>query len=161
MYNILSFDVSSVSTGWAYLEDSKLKEFGVIKMSDKYSLQEKLYWFSKSIDGLLKICKPDHIVVEETYLKNVKTLKTLMQFIAIVNLRCYEILNKEPVFVSPNTVRSVFCLKTKEDVFNAVKSKYKTKFKSISFDEGNDISDAIMQAMYWLQILKEKDITNE
>lgn len=161
MSRIISFDVSSVSTGWAFLNNNRLKECGVIRPPDSFSLQEKLYYFDSIVNALLKVCSPDYILIEETYLKNVKTLKTLMQFIGILNYECIYECDLEPAFISPNTVRSHFCLKTKEDVFKAVKSKYKVKFKNIEFENGNDMADAIMQALYWIQILKEKDKKNE
>jgi Holliday junction resolvasome RuvABC endonuclease subunit len=157
MIKILSFDVSSVSTGWAFLKEGKLEQFGVIQPPDKYSIQEKLYWFKSEVSALFEIYRPNHVLVEETYLKNVKTLKTLMQFIGVINLECFYKLRLEPVFLSPNTVRSEFGLKTKRDVFKAVKLKYKSKFKKIEFEDGNDITDAIMQALYWWKLIKEKE----
>lgn len=157
MNKILSFDVSSVSTGWVFMFGGKLKEFGTITTSKSYRLQEKLYWFKSSVNALLKIFEPDYIVVEETYLKNVKTLKTLMQFISVVNVECFEVLDKEPVFISPNTVRSYFKLKDKEAVFDYVKNKYKVKFKQYTFKTGNDITDATLMGLYWWDILKEKE----
>jgi len=154
---ILSFDVSSVSSGWALLVGGKLQEFGIIKISSGYQLQEKLYLFKNNVNALLKIFKPDYVVVEETYLKNVKTLKTLMQFISVVNIETFEVLGNKPIFLSPNTVRSYFELKTKEDVFNYIKNKYKVKFKNIEFEEGNDMSDATLQALYWYNVLIKKE----
>jgi hypothetical protein len=157
MDKIMSFDVSSVCTGWSLLENGSLKEFGLIKMSNHYTIPEKLYWFKNNVRGLLKIHKPNHVVVEETYLKNVKTLKTLMQFISIVNLETFNILGIEPVFINTMTVRSHFGLKDKIEVFNYLVDNYKTKLKYLIFDEGgNDITDSLLQALYWNDKLKEK-----
>ena len=153
MSNILSFDVSSVSTGWSFIFGGKLKEFGVITPSKSYRLQEKLYWFKSEVNALLKIYFPDYVVVEETYLKNVKTLKTLMQFIGVINLECFFELGQEPVFISPQTVRSHYELKTKEDVFNYMQNKYKVKLKNYTFETGNDITDASLQGLYWYDVL--------
>jgi len=155
--NILSLDVSSVSTGWAVFSGSKLNHIGKIVISSKYSLQEKLYMFRNELNSLLILHNPDYVVVEETYLKNVKTLKVLMQFISVVNIECFDTLKKEPVFVSPNTVRSNFGLKTKSDVFKAVKSKYKVKLKNYDYDSGNDITDAVLQGLYFYQIMENAD----
>ncbi len=157
MNKILSFDVSSVCTGWSLLDNGKLKEFGLIKMSRNYSMSEKLYWFKHNVRGLLKIYKPDHVVVEETYLKNVRTLKTLMQFISIVNVETFNMLDKEPVFINTMTVRSHFGLKDKIEVFNYLVGNYKTKLKYLVFDEGgNDITDSLLQALYWNEKLNEE-----
>jgi Holliday junction resolvasome RuvABC endonuclease subunit len=149
----MSFDVSSVCTGWSYFEDGKLREFGKIEMPKKHSLQNKLWWFKSQTDALLMIYKPNKVIVEETYLKNVKTLKTLMQFITVVNMSCYK-LGIEPVFIYTVTVRSKFGLKTKEEVFEFVKDKYKKLLKKYEFDDGNDITDSILMGLYFLE--KEK-----
>ena len=148
---LMSFDVSSVCTGHSYFEDAKLQEFGKIEMPKKYSLQDKLWWFKSQVDALLMIYKPNEVVVEETYLKNVKTLKTLMQFVTVVNMSCYYLLNIEPVFIHTMTVRSKFGLKTKEEVFEFVKSKYKKLLKKYEFDDGNDITDSILMGLYFLE----------
>jgi len=152
--NLMSFDVSSVCTGWSYFEDGKLKEFGKIEIPKKFSLQEKLYWFESQVKALLMIYKPNEVIIEETYLKNVKTLKTLIQFITVVNMSCYKILNIEPIFIHTTTVRSKFGLKTKEEAFEFVKGKYKKLLKKYEFDDGNDITDSILMGLYFLE--KEK-----
>jgi len=157
---ILSFDVSSVSTGWAFLFHGDLQSFGIINPHPTFRMQEKLYWFRNESRALLKIFEPDYVIIEETYLKNVKTLKVLMQFIGILHLECFNELGIDPIFVSPMTVRSNFELKKKEDVFKYVKNKYKVKLKKYNFETGNDITDAILQALYWNEILMEKGEEN-
>jgi Holliday junction resolvasome RuvABC endonuclease subunit len=160
MGNILSFDVSSVSTGWAFIFGGRLKEFGTIVPPKSFRLQEKLYWFKNEVNLLLKIFEPDYIIVEETYLKNVLTLKTLMQFISVVNVQCFEILGEEPIFISPQTVRSYYKLKNKEEVFEYIKNKYKVKLKNYTFETGNDITDSTLQGLYWYSVLSEKGEKN-
>jgi len=75
--SIVSFDVSSVSTGWCHLVESNVEKFGLIQPQKNFSLSQKLYYFDYSVRSILKMCNPSHIIAEETYLKNVKTLKTL------------------------------------------------------------------------------------
>jgi Holliday junction resolvasome RuvABC endonuclease subunit len=149
--------VSSVSTGWAFLFNGKLQEFGVIKLYSSFRLQEKLYYFDVQARALMKIFDPDYVVIEEMYLKNVKTLKVLMQFVGTANYGCFKELGIEPIFVSPLTVRSYYELKTKEDVFKYIKNKYKVKLKKYDFESGNDITDATLQALYLNEVLKEKE----
>lgn len=157
MISILSMDVSSVSTGWSVIINGKPKDYGLIKPPDGYDLSQKLLWFRNDFRKLLKLYQPSHVVVEETYMRNVKTLKTLVQFVGIINVECLDLLDLRPSFVSPNTVRSEFGLKTKEDVFKAVQSKYKAKFKHLTFDEGNDITDSVLQGIFWWNMIdKEK-----
>lgn len=160
MSKILSFDVSSVSTGWAFIFSGNLQEFGTIEPPKSFRIQEKLYYFDNQVNSLLRIFSPHYVIVEETYLKNVKTLKTLMQFIAVVNIECFSELGEEPIFLSPQTVRSHYKLKTKEDVFNYVKNKYKVKLKNYTFESGNDITDSALQGLYWYDVLSEKGEKN-
>lgn len=156
MDKLISFDVSSVSTGWSYFEGDKLMALGIIEIPSDYDTQDKLIWFKYRAHILFSIHKPTVVLVEETYLKNVKTLKTLMQFIGVLNLLCGEVLELKPIFISPNSVRSKFELKTKEDVFNYVKNKYKVKLKGLTFETGNDITDSILMGLYWLKV-RESD----
>ena len=160
MSKILSFDVSSVSTGWSFIFGGKLEGFGVIVPQKSFRLQEKLYYFKNEVNALLTIYDPGYVIIEETYLKNVTTLKVLMQFITIVNIQCFEVLGAEPVFVSPQTVRSHYKLKNKEEVFKYVKNKYKVKLKKYTFETGNDITDATLQGLYWYGVLSEKGEEN-
>jgi len=148
---ILSFDVSSVSTGWSWITDGKLESFGVLRSLKEYTLQTKLFWFGKQVKCLVDIYDPDIVLVEDTYLKNVKTLKTLVQFVGTAQFVCYP---RTLEIVNVNTVRSHFKVKTKEEAFDYVKNKYKRKLKHLTFEEGNDITDSILQALYWLE--KEK-----
>lgn len=152
MNNIMSFDVSSVSTGWSHFINGVLKNFGLITRSviKDFSVPQKLFIFKKESHQLLTRYKPSHVVIEETYLKNVKTLKNLMQFIGVLQEGCYELLSLEPVFVNTTTVRSRFGLRTKEEVFHFVKELYKPMFNGCKFEEANDITDSILMGLYFL-----------
>jgi len=145
---ILSFDVSSVSTGWSILTDGKLKHFGTLRPLKDYSLQMKLYWFGKQVRCLVNLYKPDVILVEDTYYKNTKTLKTLMQFMGTAQFVCYPYWLE---IVNVNTVRSKFKVKNKEEAFDFVKNKFKRKLKHFNFEDDNDITDSILQALYWIE----------
>ena len=151
--SILSFDVSSVSTGWCYLIEGNIEKFGLIQPPKNFSLAQKLYYFDYFVRSILKICDPKYVVVEETYLKNVKTLKILMQFIGVLNLNCLDILEKDLIFISTMRTRSKFGIKTKEQVFDFVKKVYKPILNAYSFKEGNDITDSILQALYYYKFV--------
>jgi len=159
MNKVLSFDVSSVSTGWAYFEDGKLKKFGLITRNSikDYSTCQKLLIFKKDVEQLLTKYKPSVVIIEETYMKNVKTLKMLSQLIGILQIGSYLFLSVEPIFISPNTVRSYFEVKKKEDAYKYVVNRYKSKFKNSTFEKDNDITDSILQGLYFL----EKEKSNE
>ena len=147
---VLSFDVSSVSTGWAVIKNNKPIAYGKITIEKCKSLSEKLFFFRTEVILLICKYKPTDVVVEDTYLLNVKTLKTLMQFIGILNESYFNLYNKTISIVSPNTVRSKFKLKGKEAVFNFIESKYSL---GLDFDCGNDITDAILQGLYYYKFL--------
>lgn len=151
MSKLISFDVSSVSTGWAIFENKKLIDFGKIIIDKKYTVQERLFYFKKNIEFLLITYLPSVVLVEETYLRNVMTLKTLVQFMTIVNIVSFEILHLPLILINPNTVRSYYNVKTKEEAFDYVKNRYKAKFKKYNFNNGNDITDAVLQGIYWLE----------
>lgn len=164
MARIMSFDVSSVSTGWALLDDNRLRSYGLITRSIicDLSMAQKLFIFKKDAEQLLMKYKPDYVIIEETYMKNVKTLKTLMKFIGILQVACYELLDcLESTLISPNTVRSYFKVKTKEDAFDFVTKKYNKTLKNLNFKSGNDITDAILQGLYLAQKMKEVENNEE
>jgi len=150
---IVSFDISSVSTGWSYLVRKNLKKFGVIQPPKNFSTAQKLYYFDNVVKSILKMCKPSHVVVEEAYLKNVKTLKNLMQFAGIVTLNCINILKIEPFFVGTLTVRSKFRVRSKEEAFELIKALYEPMLADYDFEKGNDITDSILQALYYYEFV--------
>jgi len=155
MNSVMSFDVSSVSTGWSYFKNNRLTAFGIIAPKDtKASLCEKLGEFGSAAALLLGKYEPKQVVIEETYLKNVKTLKKLNQYVTIVQCACCEILGVEPAFVGPTSVRKHFKIKDKRAAYKYVVKKYKTKFKKSTFKKDNDISDSILQGLYFIE--KEK-----
>ena len=94
MSKLLSFDVSSVSTGYSFFDNGKLKECGVIPISNTLSRQEKLYVFRANVKVLLRLYEPNVVVIEETWMKNVKTLKSLTRFVTTVEMECYDKENK-------------------------------------------------------------------
>lgn len=155
MNNVMSFDVSSVCTGWSYFRDGMLHDFGLITRDviKDFSVPQKLFIFKKEAHKLLKKHKPSHVIIEETYLKNVKTLKNLMQFTGVLQESCYELLCLEPIFLHVMTVRSRFSQRTKEDVFHLVKELYKPLLDDYSFKDGNDITDSILQALYYYDVV--------
>jgi len=146
----MSFDVSSVCSGWSYFVGGVLKGFGLITrpIIKDFSIPQKLFIFKKDADKLLMKYKPSHVIIEETYLKNVKTLKNLMQFIGVLQESCYELLSIEPIFANTMSVRSKFKMKSKEEVFEFVKNLYKPVLDDYGFKDGNDITDSILQALY-------------
>jgi Holliday junction resolvasome RuvABC endonuclease subunit len=151
---LMSFDVSSVSTGFSFFIAGKLDHCGVIVPPQHhiYDISEKLVYFKREVEKWFFILKPNRVVIEDTYLKNVTTLKVLTQYVGVLQLTCGEV-DIKPDFVSPNSVRSVFGVKTKEEAFDYVMNKYKVMLKKyhLTFENGNDITDSILQGLYWIK----------
>jgi Holliday junction resolvasome RuvABC endonuclease subunit len=156
----LSFDVSSVSTGWAVIsEKSEIVSSGkIVPMSTDIDMTEKLFYLRQMVICLLHLYEyPKTILIEETYMKNVTTLKVLSQLIGVVRETCYEFANTKPIFISPNSVRSFFKVKGKEEAYEYVVKRFKKQFKHSTFEDDNDITDSILQGLYFL----EKEKSNE
>ena len=154
LIKVLSFDVSSVSTGWAVVTKNKPKYYGVITIDKKLSISQKLNAFRCAVISLLCKHAPTHVVVEETYMKNVKTLKTLMQFISVINEASFNTIGKEPVLIFPNTVRSYFKLKNKKEMFEYINKRFKF---NMDFKKDNDVTDALGQGLYYFELLEENN----
>jgi Holliday junction resolvasome RuvABC endonuclease subunit len=154
MIRLISFDVSSVSTGFSFFIGGEFDHCGVIESPQHhfYGIHEKLVYFKREIDKWFFLLKPNRVVIEDTYLKNVTTLKVLMQYTGVLQLACGEA-DIPPDFVSPNSVRSVFGVKTKEEAFEYVMNKYKVRLKKyhLTFENGNDITDSVLQGLYWIK----------
>jgi len=151
---ILSFDVSSVSTGWAVLSDECVivASGKIVPMDVGIDITQRLFYLRQMVICLLQLYEyPNTVLIEETYMKNVTTLKVLSQFVGIVRETCYEFANTEPIFISPNSVRSFYKVKGKEDAYEYVIKRFKKQFKNSTFEDDNDITDAILQGLYYLE----------
>lgn len=88
----LGLDVSTVSTGWAVLDDTAqpkarpaLIEYGTITFSYDDAFRKRLLIFREMVKGVLtKYPDLDYVVVEDTYInKNPKTTKQLNRFAGV------------------------------------------------------------------------------
>lgn len=85
--NYLGLDISSNSTGWALLCEDKLVDYGVIKTSGIGA--SKLIDFYTQLVNILdsNIAYPiDWVGIEDTYIDNAKTVKTLSQYAGVALL---------------------------------------------------------------------------
>ena len=95
---VLGLDVSSSSTGWAILKNSRFykregKDYGIIAPPKKLGPAEKLDYFRTHLGRVLKSV-PDKVVIgiEDTFLfKNPKVLKILSRFAGVAMQSCWEI----------------------------------------------------------------------
>lgn len=148
-HKILSLDISSVSTGWCFLIDDKIKEYGIIKInSNKFDKFDRLLKFREELLKVLTKYKPEHIIIENGFFgRNIKTLKLLSNFIGVGIECCYSITGVKPYIMANTTPKSHFGVRSKEDLFNKVVKIYKLSNKHWKFDTHNDITDAIAQGM--------------
>ena len=147
---ILSLDMSLNKTGWSVMtNDGVLLYYGNIQIVGNLSETERLIYITNVIKSLIEMYDITHIVIEDVYyLRNIKTYCSLAQLVGVVRLIGYKYVG-ENVFVLPTTfVRSVFGLKTKEEVFNFVKLKY--NLSNLNFDDHNDICDSIILGMCFI-----------
>jgi Holliday junction resolvasome RuvABC endonuclease subunit len=155
MQRILGLDLASRTTGYALVsEKGKLykSSFGLIK-SESGTIEERYNIFLDELDRIIKKHKPTLIIVEYTPMRSSFTTNRILSgFEAIVRYHLFNAGHKYRV-VDVNTIRKCFKLKTKEEAFQYVISKY--KLKDFTFDKHNDITDAIMCALYGVRLLKE------
>lgn len=150
---VLGLDVSSTSTGWAVIKSGRFYkregiDYGWIKPSRKYSLVEKLDFFGDSIEEVVFKVSPDYIGIEDIFLsRNVKTLKVLGRFSGVALRDSYRESGIIPKIVQVREARAkITGTQNKIEVFNFVKKKY--KLHDWEFDSHNDITDAIVVALY-------------
>lgn len=167
---ILGFDASSTTIGWSVLDiennNVKLVKVDYLKPPKKGSIFSRLSTVKKSIIELLKIYKPDEVIIENIveFMKNKSSAKTIILlalFNRTVGLTVYEYLNKEPQLLYVSSVRSVLKPKERkerlqkeeipyilEEEFEIVFNK-KFKRNGKVADETYDMADSIAVALAW------------
>ncbi len=154
MEKILCLDISSVSTGYAFFRNGKLlkSKCGKMTIDKKFSLGKRLNIFDKKIYDLIFKNKPDIVIIEDTYLRNVLTLKTLSYFHGVAYKHIYNLLDKDPYFISAVKVRSILGVIGKQGAFDCVNFLYNLNY---NFKDHNDITDAIALGEAYIRMLKD------
>ena len=144
---ILALDLSSKSTGWFL---STGKSYGKIVPLASYTFEEKLVFFRKELECVVKKYVPDLVVIEDAYYSpgfgNIHTLKTLTKFAGVATELCAS-MGIAVELITATRARKYCCGKDKIDkqgVFKFFKEKYNLDY---SFEAGNDITDAA--ALIW------------
>lgn len=68
--SILAIDQSTSSSGWCYLADGRIQEYGVIKTSSKLQGLEAAIYQTAMIDDLVTRFLPTVMAIEDIYLPN-------------------------------------------------------------------------------------------
>jgi crossover junction endodeoxyribonuclease RuvC len=150
----LGLDISSVSTGWSILSASNDKDvdliaFGEIDLS-KYKKKsfplEYILVLYKELNKILLKYSPEHIYMEDIYLKNVSTIKSLGRMRGICELTCIKNGIKNIGILKTSSIRKNVFGKgnmKKEEVCAIMEERFKTKIET----PGYDASDAIAVAL--------------
>jgi len=150
MSKILGLDLSSANIGWAIVnEKTEIIDFGLIPLK-KYKKKkfplEYLKIAYENISNVIEKYNPDLIMIEATFCRNVLTLKSLAQMRGVATIACINNGALNIKEISPSSCRKkVFgngALK-KEEVYKKLKEKYQEDI----FNDGYDISDAIVIAL--------------
>lgn len=146
--NILSIDGSTKSSGWAWFEDTSLKDYGCIKASST-DLINRIYTMRCEIRYILINNKVDKIILEEVLpelgLQNIKTHKALLYLQAeIVKLVHDEFSHIQIEFVYPSQWRKACGINTGANRRADLKPlDIAFVKKTYNLDVNDDIADAI------------------
>lgn len=144
---ILGLDLSLNCTGFALLKEQQVLVYGNINNKKcKLTTQEKLLNIANIIEPL--IIKSDLIKIEDTYCKNVKTLKLLMLVHGMILYFCAKH-NKEYKYFTPmNIKKQLLGTVPKTNSKEAVMKKIFKLFSLVDQDIADDnMTDAISIAL--------------
>tara|TARA_A100001515_G_scaffold145047_1_gene151559 strand:- start:175 stop:753 length:579 start_codon:yes stop_codon:yes gene_type:complete len=166
---LLALDVSTFCTGYAIwnLNQNKLETAGHVALKNIKGLHEKVNMMFKVLDTLNENTdKITEVVIEDIITKfisgksNIKTIITLAAFNAIIQRKCYEMLNKSPTMMNVIRARNLAeCkvprgIKSKDFILRRVIELHPEvkellplmKTKNEFSKEAYDVSDAVVIA---------------
>lgn len=87
---VLSFDQSTVVTGWAIFDDGAYVKSGTIDLSNNHDMANRLKHMIMMISGMITAIKPNLVVVEDVQNQmNNATFKTLAQLQGAIMHICF------------------------------------------------------------------------
>lgn len=149
--NILSLDLSTKSSGWAFFEMGELKDWGLIT-SASTDLIKRIYIMRDRIQEILSKSKVDKIVVEEVRpeggygVGNQKTHKALMWLQAAIAFMVYDFNKKiEIEYIYPSSWRATCGIKNGRGIVRSTLKEADIAFVKDKYglDVNDDIADAI------------------
>jgi len=148
--NVLGLDLSTVSTGWAIVDENiKLVDKGIIDFVSKTPHKERMVILSELIQEVLDKNDIGMVVIEDTYVaKNVATTKLLNKYSGVA---IYTVYKKCPdtcdiAVLSPQTIRSAHFPKSKKQQTKEYMYHYIVNKFSLPPETVNDLTDAIAAA---------------
>jgi len=150
---ILALDISSVGTGFCFIEDGKINGiYGVIAPDKKLNLGAKLLYFEQEIKKLIIQYKPDDIIVEDIFCFNKVSFKCLAEYRGVAFKIIYELTGKDPYSVMAVEARKIMGVGSKkQDAFNGIIKI--CNLKGFDFDRDNDIVDSFCLGLAYDKIL--------
>ena len=121
---ILSFDTSSVSSGWAVFKDGEYVKSGTIKKSNRSDIENRVDEMCLELMNKIREVAPDVVCIEElSVMRNAHTTRVLSKIICSVYVFC--LLHQIEYYeFSPPQWRSVLGIKGKRDVAKEEAIKY-------------------------------------
>jgi len=158
---ILSFDISSKSTGYSVIRNGKLikSSLGLVTTNSKYPFGKRLQLFEEELKELIGKHKPDVVVIEDIFKGiNVRAFKTLALFRGVAIKAIYDMMDEDPISIMASRARSLVGVKNKKQkAFDYVIKKFGLK---LDFKKDNDIADSIVLGLAYCKMLKN-DRTEE
>lgn len=149
--NILSLDLSSKSSGWAFFEDNKLIDYGCIT-SASTDLIKRIYVMREGIQEVLNKYTIDKVYVEEVRPQggfgagNIQTHRALMWLQAAIAFMLHDF-NKKIVleYVYPSTWRATIGIKNGRGIKRESLKQADIAFvkERYNISVNDDIADAI------------------
>jgi len=125
------------------MQDGKLLKglCGKVEIDKDKKFGERVFEFESRLKKIVIKNKPDLIIIEDVYCKNVLTFKVLCMFHGIVFKLSWDVLKKDPFYMKTSLARKILGVKGKDGVFDFVTNCY--KLKGFTFEQDNDITDSI------------------
>ena len=163
---ILGIDGALNCSGWEVTDSPNGKGVGSVKGANcgtittkpTMTLGFKLAHIRTEVTKLIKSYHPDVVVLEDTYAgKNALTNARLNNAKGVIFLTIFELMGSDPVCITAAKARACAGFKNnKEEPFEFFKKRFKLK---LSFEKGNDVTDAC--TLIWYYILSSREECHE
>jgi crossover junction endodeoxyribonuclease RuvC len=152
---ILGLDLSTVASGWAIFEvgdatmsNPTLYKYGVIEPDEDLVEIERYFYIAHQVEGLVRIYRPDELVIEDTfYSKDPTVLKKLNRLAGHIQAIWYKARHKSNHFYMAMSARRSVGLKgnaSKEEIVEGVNTFFKLRGRV----KDHNIADAIVVAYH-------------
>jgi len=147
---ILGIDPGYATTGYAFIENEKIIDYGVIKTSAKLEFPQRLAIIYQELNDLIKKYKPSAMAIEKIYFaRNAKTAIDVGQARGVLLLTAVNH-KLEIIEYTPLQIKQAICGYGQADKCQ-VQNMVKTLFKLKEIPKPDDAADALAIAYTYLQ----------